>query len=76
MDLEQIRQQIDAVDDEILSLFQKRMEIVGAVAQYKREKGLPVPRPHQNGGALSHQRRHGQRRGAGGLCPHPVFHSL
>ncbi len=42
MDLKDIRNKIDAIDDELLELFKKRMEIVSEVAAYKREHGLPV----------------------------------
>ncbi|MDR0991848.1 MAG: chorismate mutase [Ruminococcus sp.] len=42
MELEKLRSEIDKVDDEILSLFSKRMEIVTEVAKYKHENALPV----------------------------------
>ncbi len=40
MDLEQLRNEIDAIDDEILKLFLKRMENASKVADYKRENNL------------------------------------
>lgn len=42
MDLKDIRNKIDNVDDELLRLFLKRMELVGAVTEYKRANGIPV----------------------------------
>ena len=42
MDLNEAREQIRAVDEEMAALFVKRMEAVTAVAAYKRERGLPV----------------------------------
>lgn len=45
MDMEELRQyreQIDRIDREIARLFQDRMEVVCAVAQYKQARGLPV----------------------------------
>ena len=42
MNLMDIRQQIDAVDDEIMSLFIRRMSLCAEVAEYKRDNGLPV----------------------------------
>jgi chorismate mutase/prephenate dehydratase len=42
MDLKELRAQIDKVDDDILRLFSKRMEIVTEVAAYNRENSLPV----------------------------------
>ena len=39
MDLQELRAQIDAVDEQIVDLFEKRMEISGQVARYKIETG-------------------------------------
>lgn len=41
-DLTQIRERIDAVDDQILDLFAQRMALTDEVAAYKAERGLPV----------------------------------
>ena len=40
MELEELRKDIDAIDDEILKLFLKRMETASKVADYKRENNL------------------------------------
>lgn len=40
MDLEELRNKIDAIDDEILKLFLKRMEIASKVADYKKENNI------------------------------------
>lgn len=40
--LEKMRTDIDTIDDEIASLFVKRMDIVGKVALHKQENKLPV----------------------------------
>ena len=42
MDLEELRNEIDAIDDEILKLFLKRMDVSSKVADYKRENNLPT----------------------------------
>ncbi|MCD7796843.1 MAG: prephenate dehydratase [Clostridiales bacterium] len=42
MDLLQLRKKIDEIDDELIPLISKRMEISGQVAEYKNERGLPV----------------------------------
>jgi len=42
MDLQEIRAQIDGIDDELVRLFERRMALAGDVASYKREQGLPV----------------------------------
>lgn len=42
MDLSQIRDEIDQVDQKIVELFQKRMELAGEVAASKRESGKAI----------------------------------
>ena len=41
-DLEKTREEIREIDEQMAALFQKRMEVVRDVADYKRERGLPV----------------------------------
>ncbi len=45
MDLNALRTEIDALDDQLLALFLRRMEIVKQVAAYKLENNLPVLHP-------------------------------
>ena len=42
MELKDYRAQIDAVDDEIVRLFQQRMDIAASIAAFKKENGLPI----------------------------------
>ncbi len=42
MELKDYRAQIDAVDDEIVRLFQERMDIASNIAAFKKENGLPI----------------------------------
>jgi len=42
MDLKEIRNEIDAIDEELVKLFEKRMETVRRVAEYKAENNLPI----------------------------------
>ncbi len=42
MDLSSIRDQIDQVDAKLVELFVKRMELAAQVADYKKERGLPI----------------------------------
>jgi len=42
MDLKELRKEIDAVDAEIVKLFEKRMEISERFAAYKKSAGLPI----------------------------------
>ena len=41
MELDKLREEIDRIDRELLSLFCRRMEVVAQVGQYKKERGLP-----------------------------------
>lgn len=42
MDLKDLRKQINEIDEQILSLFEKRMAVASQVADYKVKNGLPV----------------------------------
>ncbi len=42
MDIKDLRAEIDQIDSELTSAFQRRMRVALEVAQYKKEKGLPV----------------------------------
>ncbi len=47
MDLNEIREKINATDDEIKSLYLKRMELVKQVAEYKKQSGKAVNDPYR-----------------------------
>ena len=47
MELNELRNEINQIDDEILSLFLRRMEVAGQVAAYKREHSLPIYQPQR-----------------------------
>ncbi len=42
MNLEEARQKIDSIDNELVKLFEERMNAVCDVARYKKENGLPI----------------------------------
>ena len=42
MDLQDYRKEIDAIDDELVRLFGKRMDIAAQIADYKKENNLPI----------------------------------
>ena len=42
LNLEEIRKEISAINDEMLALFVKRMELSAQVAAYKKANGLPT----------------------------------
>ena len=45
MELKELRDQIDTIDDELVRLFVKRMEVSAQVADYKKEHNLPIHVP-------------------------------
>lgn len=42
MDLKDLRTEIDAIDDQLVKLFSQRMEISAQIADYKKERSLPI----------------------------------
>lgn len=42
MDINELREQLNAIDDELVSTFGKRMEIAGKIAQYKHDNNVSV----------------------------------
>ena len=42
MDLNELRRQIDAVDEQLIALLEKRLDISAAIGAYKSSHGLPV----------------------------------
>ena len=45
MDLNELRQEIDQIDDQLVRLFCQRMAVSAKVADYKRENNLPIFHP-------------------------------
>jgi chorismate mutase/prephenate dehydratase len=45
MDLYELRGQIDGIDDELVQLFCRRMEVAEQIAEYKRQNDLPILAP-------------------------------
>ena len=45
MNLEELRTEIDAIDDTLVNAFAQRMDVVARVSQAKKEQGLPTLDP-------------------------------
>ncbi len=45
MDLNELRGEIDTIDDQLVRLFCQRMEVAARISDYKKEHGLPVFAP-------------------------------
>ena len=42
MNIDDLRRDIDGIDDKLLELFERRMAAAKEIGQYKRENGLPI----------------------------------
>ncbi len=42
MKLDELRKQINEIDQEMLKLFEKRMHVAKSIGEYKKENNLPV----------------------------------
>ena len=42
MEISELREKIDAIDTELVKLFTERMGIAAQVADYKKERNLPI----------------------------------
>ena len=47
MELKELRTEIDKIDDQIVKLFEERMEVSEKVAEYKKDSGKPVYDPQR-----------------------------
>ena len=45
MDIQELRKDIDRVDEELVELFRRRMQTSVQIAEYKKENNLPVYDP-------------------------------
>ncbi len=66
-DIQDIRQEIDTIDDELAALFKKRMAIANEVAASKRERGVPVSDPAREREILSRVTEGADANGEGAL---------
>ncbi|GGA72302.1 T-protein [Neiella marina] len=56
VNLDELRDQIDATDQALLSILKQRLELVHAVGEYKRQYGLPVYVPEREAAMLAKRR--------------------
>jgi len=45
MDMQKLRRQIDDIDDDLVRLFQQRMDVSAEIARYKSRHNLPIYDP-------------------------------
>ena len=73
MDLNELRNEINRIDDEILELFLRRMDVAEQVADYKREHDLPIYQPQREREILESV---SERAGALGSYARSLFSTL
>ena len=42
MDIQDMRKEIDAIDDQLVQLFKQRMNVAAQIADYKKAENLPI----------------------------------
>jgi len=47
MDLQELRSRIDEIDDELVRLFARRMEVSAEIARYKQRNGIAIFDPER-----------------------------
>lgn len=65
-ELEGFRQEIDAVDCQIIEALAKRFEIAKRVADFKKQKGIPMMQPARVEAVKQHRRQLGMQHGLDG----------
>ncbi len=45
--LEELRAQLDGIDERLLHLVHERIELIVRIAEHKREHGVPMMQPHR-----------------------------
>ncbi|MBP3540643.1 MAG: chorismate mutase [Clostridia bacterium] len=55
MDMNELREQINQIDEELVKLFSQRMQVARNIAQYKQENNLPVYDPERERQVLVRQ---------------------
>ena len=53
MELSDLRNEIDAIDDELVKLFTHRMDVASKIAEYKRLNNIPILVPARERAKLS-----------------------
>lgn len=63
MPLSELRDQIDAVDQQLIDLLAERLRLVGKVGEVKTEHGLPIYAPDREAAMLSKRRAEAEAKG-------------
>ena len=63
MPLSKLRDQIDAVDQQIIDLLAERLRLVGEVGEVKTKHGLPIYAPDREAAMLAKRRAEAEKKG-------------
>lgn len=63
--LEELRRRLDAIDDEIISLLESRMNVSAEIGRYKKERGMTAVQPERYTAMVEERLRKGESHGLG-----------
>jgi chorismate mutase len=74
MNLGALRDKVDQINEEIIALFAKRLEITGQIARLKKEQKLPVNDPVREAKQRSTLRAVAEKHGLNSTVVEEMFH--
>lgn len=74
--LAEMRSRLDAIDDGLIELLARRMDVAREIGRYKRERNMAVLQPHRYEELLARRIRQGCRLGMGEEFVRAVFRSI
>jgi len=75
-ELDELRTQIDDIDDQMISLLGERLELVKEIGELKRKKNLPVVDPEREDQVMQDRVLAGERHGVGEDAVRSIFDAL
>jgi chorismate mutase-like protein len=76
MELEEIREKIDKLDSELLSLLAKRQSLVSDVADYKIKNNLPIYHPQREQEIIEAKKKLGKEYGLRAKYVEKIFKTM
>jgi len=72
-DINVLRRRIDEINREIVGLLAKRMIVAGEIAEYKKQRGLPVCVPEREKAVIENVKMLAKEKGLDGKMAEDVF---
>ena len=74
--LKEMRERIDALDEQLLELLSRRQEVVAEVVAFKKEHGMPVYHPAREADLIEARRESAARAGLDPDCIEEIFRNI